>query len=213
MSAITEAMAKIAEINRVEGFDASHFTVEYTDMETGETRRRLPVVVQIAWFRLKYPDGKIAVNAVPEDSGFMAAAKVYANYRDGTECYLAEAQAWRGPDETRPGVSAREWAQTAAIGIALRNAGFGLQVDAVEPSDEATNMPETQTAEPTPEDILERAMNTPCPITKYSGKTLGEVLVIDPNALNWVANKFTGNAEISEAAKTICEYAVRQDSA
>ena len=58
MSAITEAMAKIAEINRVEGFDASHFTVEYTDMETGETRRRLPVVVQIAWFRLKYPDGK-----------------------------------------------------------------------------------------------------------------------------------------------------------
>lgn len=48
MSAITEAMAKIAEINRVEGFDASHFTVEYTDMETGETRRRLP-----SWCRLR----------------------------------------------------------------------------------------------------------------------------------------------------------------
>ena len=213
MSTMAEAMAKIAEINRVEGFDAGEFAVEYTDMETGETRKRLPVVVQIAWFRLKYPDGKIAVSAVPEDGGFTASAKIYANYRDSAECYLAEAQAWRGPDEAKPGVSAREWSQTAAIGIALRNAGFGLQVDAVEPCDGASSAPETQTAEPTPEDILERAMNTPCPITKYSGKTLGEVLVIDPNALNWVANKFTGNAEISEAAKTICEYAVRQASA
>ena len=213
MSTMAEAMAKIAEINRVEGFDAGEFAVEYTDMETGETRKRLPVVVQIAWFRLKYPEGKIAVSAVPEDGGFTASAKIYANYRDSAECYLAEAQAWRGPDEAKPGVSAREWSQTAAIGIALRNAGFGLQVDAVEPCDGASSAPETQTAEPTPEDILERAMNTPCPITKYSGKTLGEVLVIDPNALNWVANKFTGNAEISEAAKTICEYAVRQASA
>lgn len=213
MSTMAETMAKIAEINRVEGFDAGEFVVEYTDMETGETRKHLPVVVQIAWFRLKYPEGKIAVNAVPEDGGFTASAKIYANYRDEAECYLAEAQAWRGPDEAKPGVSAREWAQTAAIGIALRNAGFGLQVDAAEPGIEATSSSETHTAEPTPEDILERAMNTPCPITKYSGKTLGEVLVIDPNALNWVANKFTGNAEISEAAKTICEYAVRQASA
>ena len=64
MSTMAEAMAKIAEINRVEGFDAGEFAVEYTDMETGETRKRLPVVVQIAWFRLKYPDGKIAVSAV-----------------------------------------------------------------------------------------------------------------------------------------------------
>lgn len=53
MNTVAAAMAKIAEINRVEGFDAGEFAVEYTDMETGETRRRLPVVVQIAWFRLK----------------------------------------------------------------------------------------------------------------------------------------------------------------
>ena len=146
MSTMAEAMAKIAEINRVEGFDAGEFAVEYTDMETGETRKRLPVVVQIAWFRLKYPDGKIAVSAVPEDGGFTASAKIYANYRDSAECYLAEAQAWRGPDEAKPGVSSREWSQTAAIGIALRNAGFGLQVDATESGDRASSAPETQTA-------------------------------------------------------------------
>ena len=56
-------------------------------------------------------------------------------------------------------------------------------------------------------------MNTPCPISKYSGKTLGEVLTLDPKALSWVANKFTGNSEISAAAKMICEYAVQQASA
>lgn len=212
MSALSEAIEKIAGINRVEGFDPAPFAVEYTDMETGETRKRLPVAVQIAWFRLKYPEGKIAVSAVNEDGGFTASAKIYANYRDSAECYLAEAQAWRGPDEAKPGVSAREWAQTAAIGIALRNAGFGLQIDAAEPADD-TSAARAQPSELSNVDILERAMNTPCPITKYSGKTLGEVLAVDPNALNWVANKFTGSTEISEAAKTICEYAVREASA
>ena len=48
MNTVAAAMAKIAEINRVEGFDAGEFAVEYTDMETGETRRRLPV-----WCRLR----------------------------------------------------------------------------------------------------------------------------------------------------------------
>ena len=35
-----------------------------------------------------------------------------------------------GPDASKPSVSPREWAQTAAVGIALRNAGFGLQFSA-----------------------------------------------------------------------------------
>ena len=51
MSSLAESMEKIADINRVEGFDPSPFAVEYTDMETGEARKRLPVAVQIAWFR------------------------------------------------------------------------------------------------------------------------------------------------------------------
>lgn len=48
-----------------------------------------------------------------------------------------------------------------------------------------------------------------CPISKYSGKTLGDVLQIDPNALLWVANKFTGDPAISAAAKLICEEAAQ----
>ena len=50
-----EQYQKLCEINRVEGFDPAAFAVEYTDMNTGEVRKRLPVMIQMAWFRLKYP--------------------------------------------------------------------------------------------------------------------------------------------------------------
>ena len=46
----------ISSINAVEGFDPVPYAVDYTDLTTGETRKRLPVMIQIAWFRLKYPE-------------------------------------------------------------------------------------------------------------------------------------------------------------
>ena len=81
----------------------------------------------MAWFRLKYPEGRIAVQVNPAKDCFVATARVYPNYKDAADCYLAEATASRGYCEEKPSVSPREWAQTAAVGIALRNAGFGLQ--------------------------------------------------------------------------------------
>ena len=228
-------LQQISTINQVEGFDPSPFAVEYTDLSTGESRKRLPVMIQIAWFRLKYPEGRIAIQVSPGKDCFVATAKIYPNYKDGPDCYLAEATASRGPDPTKPSVSPREWAQTAAVGIALRNAGFGLQFSAagddfeenavdelsLAPNEtEAFSKTEQKTADPvdaprelSQEEKLQQAMNTPCPIQKYSGKTLGEVLSLDPKALNWVATKFTGSQEISMAAKFICEYAAQQVSA
>ena len=236
--------AKLEVINQVDGFDPTPFVAEYTDLNTGEVRKRLPVMIQMAWFRLKYPEGKIAVQVSPAKDCFVATARVYPCYKDPIECYLAEATASRGPDVSKPSVSPREWAQTAAVGIALRNAGFGLQFGAAgdeypetaadelktgavpveaalqseavqqEKEEPVPTEPEYEVAaELTPEQKLEQAMKTPCPITKYKGKTLGEVLSLDPNALNWVANKFTGGVEISAAARTICEYALQQATA
>lgn len=63
------------------------------------------------------------------------------------------------------------------------------------------------------EERLNNAMMVPCPISKYNGKTLGEVLREDPKALKWVAEKFTGSEEIKAAAQLICEYALQQASA
>ena len=219
-----EQFQKLFEINQVEGFDPAVFAVEYADMNTGEVRKRLPVMIQMAWFRLKYPEGRIAVEVTPAKDCFVAKARVYPNYKDGPQCYLPGATASRGPDPDHPSVSPREWAQTAAVGVALRNAGFGLQFGAAG-EDFSQNAPEepaletspsepaepiSKAEEPSPEEKLRQAMNTPCPIGKYKGRTLGELLTLDPRAVSWVATKFTGDSQISEAAKLLCDYALEQ---
>lgn len=242
-------LAMIEKINEVDGFDPTPFAVDYTDLGTGETRKRLPVMIQMAWFRMKYPDGKISVQVTPAKDCFVATARVYPKYNDPVDAYLAEATASRGPSPDKPSVSPREWAQTAAVGIALRNAGFGLQFSMAGEDFEETapdelgmtgnteasqasaqssipsfteqSLPkeETYTAEPviskelTPEEKLQQAMAKPCPITKFSGKTLGEVLPLDPGAITWVATKFKGDEELAQAARFICEYASQQATA
>jgi hypothetical protein len=122
-----EALSKIESINAVEGFDPAPLALEFGNMNDGSKRQRLPVMAQMAWFRLKYPEGRIAVTVKAGKDYFIGEARVYANYKDPADYYLAEGSASRGYLKDNPTVSPREWAQTAAIGIALRNAGFGLQ--------------------------------------------------------------------------------------
>ena len=270
--------AVISTINAVEGFDPEPFAVEYTDLESRETRKRLPVMIQMAWFRLKYPEGKITTKVTNGKDCFVATARIYPSYKDSDDCYLAEATASRGYLAEKPSVSPREWAQTAAVGIALRNAGFGLQfgmagedfpevapdelglmegsagiqtetgadISAPEPEPMQTQEAETQipqnvTAmpasqmqqpvapvsetqqgtvpqEPVQQEIsyeerIQQAMSMPCPIKKYAGKTLGDLVVTDPKALNWIVNKFHDDKGTNEAARLICEYALGQASA
>lgn len=159
------------------------------------------------------------------------------------ECYLSEATASRGADPSKPTVSPREWAQTAAVGIALRNAGFGLQFGAA--GDEFTNQlpnefssdvtpvfpqvdvpvgdgfSHNQNSQPpsgvkkelTPEEKYQQACAVMWPNKKFEGRTLGEVLMMDPSAINWLANKYTNNPEASAAAKSMCEYAIKNAGA
>lgn len=232
----TQAMRAIIEnINKIDGFDPSVFVKEFADLSTGDKRKHLPVMIQLAWFYLKHPEGKVAVNAVQEGASFVARAKVYAHYKDGENEFLSEATASRSPISDKPSVSAREWAQTAAIGVALRNAGFGLQfdIDADEVPDgtspEQTPQNTTDGSNPfgtsetpamtsgtkvtpvqvelTPEEKYKQALTVACPISKFSGKTLGDLLLLDPGALSWIAEKFQGSDAIKSAAITICEYA------
>jgi hypothetical protein len=53
---------KICGINAVEGFDPASLALDYVDLITGETRKRLPVMAQIAWFRRRF---------VPEQRGIL----------------------------------------------------------------------------------------------------------------------------------------------
>ena len=97
-NAKTAMLAKLDSIHKVEGFDPSPFAVDYTDLNTQETRKRLPVMIQMAWFRLKYPEGRIAIQVSPGKDCFVATARIYPSYKDPVDCYLAEATASRGPD-------------------------------------------------------------------------------------------------------------------
>lgn len=121
-------LALIESINAIEGFDPMSLALQIGDLnEGGGVRYHLPVMAQIAWFRLKYPEGRIATVVKPGINCFIADARVYASYKDPVDCFLAEGSAARGALTDKPSVSPREWAQTAAVGLALRNAGFGLQ--------------------------------------------------------------------------------------
>lgn len=231
-------LARIDEINRVEGFDPYPLAIDIADLNSSETRKHLPVVVQIAWFRMKYPEGKIATSVVRDQEYYVATSRVYPNYKDGIEAYLGEGTAARKYNAEMPSVNPREWAQTASVGIALRNAGFGLQFslagEDIEPSplyagedssskndastgsevvaaDEysAVEVPATP-VELTLEQKYARALTVPCPISKYNGKTLGEVATFDARAIKWCAESYKGDSAVSDAAKVIIEYAVQQ---
>ena len=246
--------AMLNTIHKVEGFDPSALAVEYVDLTTQEKRKRLPVIAQMAWFRLKYPEGKIASDVVAEKDYFVASARVYVSYKDPVDCYLAEATASRKYDPLKPTVSPREWAQTAAVGIALRNAGFGLQFGAagddfesdvpdelgagkpaavptvpagappVEVSAPQTGLPvapaavtapepEPEVVELTPEQRFQQACAIVSPIKKHNGKTLGDILTMEPRAINWLATKFAGDETIKAAAEFICAYSMQQATA
>jgi len=70
--------------------------------------------------------------------------------------------------------------------------------------------PKKVESELTLEEKYQNAIKLTCPITKYKEKnyTLGQVLGCDPKAIKWLAEKFTGDTKIKEAAQIICEYAV-----
>ncbi len=233
-SEVRAMLDRIGKINEIADFNPSVFIEEYTNLSTGEKRRYLPVSVRISMFRMKYPDGKIAVNAVPDGVGFVATARIYAHYKDGENEFLSEASAYREPMADKPSISAREWAQTTAIGIALRNAGFGLQFEAAKddfpnpdmvPSKTSQDVSEIGDAEVnetqaeqkavppelTEEERYKQALATVCTIKKYEGRTLREVMSMDEKLIYWITEKYEGaDKKMKDAAKVICEYAKKQ---
>lgn len=124
----------------VENFNPEDYVQSYTNSK-GETLTRLPFNAQLMWFKLVYPKGKIAVETRPGKGVIIAKARIYLDYKDPVEAYVAEGESSRGPSPDMPSINPRNWAQTAAIATALRYAGFGLEYDI------AGEEPETITGE------------------------------------------------------------------
>lgn len=111
----------------VDGFNPDDFKQYYEDGTP-----YLPFKVQLPWFNMKYPNGKIAIfrpewaqEKIPNT--YVATARVYKDANDPVDAYIAEASAKRGPEkiqETDISIDPYTDVQRAALSLALRLAGF-----------------------------------------------------------------------------------------
>lgn len=222
-------LKQFAGIRSVEDFEPTNYLREFTNPDTKETYSDYPAKVRLGWFRMDNPDGRIETRTKKDGDAFVAQVRVYKDNKDEEQHFIAEATAQRTPGPNWSADAARAWAQTAALASALELAGYGINpysreftlpagpdnappaedkqdaADAAGSADAAVGQP-AAASEETP---VDKAMKVMCPITKHAGKTLGDLINLDPGALSWLAQHYKGNQEIKEAAQLICEHALK----
>lgn len=117
----------VAALNRVEGFDPRPLMRVISKDGQGD-QLYLDVQFRKLWFRLRYPEGKIRklIKQMTDDFAIVE-ARVYLDRNDAEDNYVANAFARRFRDDSEFGLKYMELAETAAIGRALADAGFGSQ--------------------------------------------------------------------------------------
>ena len=115
-------------LNRVEGFEPLEFarTIKQEDQED---QLYLDVKYRKLWFRLANPLGRISSHIVWfNENVALAEAKIYLNYTDAPENYIANAFSMKfRSEDPKFGDKFLEMAETAAVGRALSDAGYGVQ--------------------------------------------------------------------------------------
>lgn len=118
----------VAALNRVEGFNPVELA-RRLEKEGQEDQLYLDVKYRKLWFRLVYPMGKIIsiVRSFSENAALVE-ARIYLDKCDEEDSFIANAfsQKFRSEDPNF-GAKFLELAETAAVGRALSDAGFGLQ--------------------------------------------------------------------------------------
>lgn len=123
----------IQNLNRVDGFDPRRY-MRLIGNEGQPGKFYLDVAYRKLWFRLKYPEGKIVKRILKlTDQVAIVEARVYLNRNDAEDQFIANAfaQKYRTADE-QFGNKFVELAETAAVGRALADAGFGPQFADIE---------------------------------------------------------------------------------
>lgn len=149
----------VAALNRVEGFEPLEFarTIKQEDQED---QLYLDVKYRKLWFRLANPLGRISSHIVWfNENVALAEAKIYLNYTDAPENYIANAFSMKfRSEDPKFGDKFLEMAETAAVGRALSDAGFGVQfADVGESNDPA----QVDAGIPVPPQYPEAAVGTP----------------------------------------------------
>ena len=118
----------VKALNRVEGFEPKDYLTE-EKTEDGVSFY-LDTKYRLLWFRLMYPQGKLV--KIPKALNKEYATfevRVYTDKNDADENFLANGFASRYKDDANEkfGLNFVESAETAALGRALKDAGFGTQ--------------------------------------------------------------------------------------
>lgn len=170
-----EQETAVAALHQVEGFDPRKF-MRLIQKEDQPSRYYLDVAYRKLWFRLCYPEGKI-VKTIRSITAQMAIveARVYLNKNDPDDSYVANAFAQKFREDSEIGQKYVELAETAAVGRALSDAGFGLQF-----ADREKEMDPEVTEAPIDEEVM---AGTPiCPENipeEVFGSSVGEPLMED----------------------------------
>ena len=119
---------EVRNLNRIEGFDPRQYMRNLT-VSDGTVKQYLDVVYRKLWFRLKNPDGKIVKKLLKlTEQTAIVEARVYLNKTDPEDSYIASAFAQKFSNQDEQfGAKFLELAETAAVGRALADAGYGLQ--------------------------------------------------------------------------------------
>lgn len=171
-----EQETAVAALHQVEGFDPRKF-MRLIQKEDQSSRYYLDVAYRKLWFRLCYPEGKIVktIRSITEKMAIVE-AKVYLSKNDPEDSYVANAFAQKyRMDGSEIGQKYVELAETAAVGRALSDAGFGLQF-----ADREKEMDPEVTEAPIDEEVM---AGTPiCPENipeEVFGSSVGENLMED----------------------------------
>ena len=118
----------IRNLNKVEGFDPRKY-MRVIQQEGQAGKYYLDVAFRKLWFRLKYPEGKIVKKILKlTDQVAIVEARIYLHRNDPEENFIANALAQKyRTEDGQFGNKFVELAETAAVGRALSDAGFGLQ--------------------------------------------------------------------------------------
>lgn len=123
----TEKIEVFKNINQVAGFNPYEYIKTNSNLETGAENSFITLDIQMGWFRLKYPEGRIYQSFVMENGAAVATAEIYKNQSD--EQPISKAMASRKYTSDTPGFAEMTYAsvaESAAISRALTAAGFGI---------------------------------------------------------------------------------------
>ena len=123
-----DEVEEIRNLNRVEGFDPRRY-MRLIQKEGQAGKYYLDVAYRKLWFRLRYPEGKIVKKILKlTEQVAIVEARVYLDRNDHEDNFISNALAQKYMSaDGQFGNKFVELAETAAVGRALSDAGFGLQ--------------------------------------------------------------------------------------